>query len=116
MYFFMFELLIYPGMTIQEQIKELEIQLTATTDLKERAEIILKIIRRYSTSNIKDARNYIEELRQLAIQLNSDEFRALTHCSMGSLIIAEADNAEAVKEFEEAIRLFGSLGHNEGLV
>ncbi len=102
-------------MTIQEERLLLETKLQSTTRPKEQAEVILEILKHYSSIYDGHEDFYVERLLKLSATLKKDVYKGWVHFYKAHILWASGNYPAADEENKKAKALFVALKHQKGL-
>jgi len=102
-------------MTIQEERLLLETKLQSTPGLKEQAEVILEILKHYSSIYDGHEDVYVERLLQLSATLKQRVYEGWVHFYRAHISWASGNYQKAIQENQKATTLFLKLKHQKGL-
>lgn len=101
-------------MTIQEERSLLEAKLEVTSAPKEQAEVILEILRQYSSIYNGNEDVYVKRLLKLSVLLKDRVYKAWLHYYKANILWASGSYDAAFKENKKALALFTALNNTRG--
>jgi len=102
-------------MTIPEEIEELKIKLEQTADEKEQVEVLMAILKKYSSINSTDSQPYIDRLLHLAGKQNLPLFKAWGLFFLAFLRYCKGENRVSLNLSQEAIAIFEQINEIKGI-
>jgi adenylate cyclase len=101
-------------MAVAETIAELEIKLPQISDLKERAEMLFKLLKAYNMLSDPEGGKYVDELTQLSKQLHEPVYEgwAVTFSARFASFKGEYENS--IRSALKAIPIFEAVGLSVG--
>jgi len=103
-------------MTIQEETEQLKVRLARATDEKARAEVLLELLKSYSSINSTDTQPYIDQLLQLAEKLNEIGYKAWGIYYLAFRKFRRGDYDASMDLTRQCLQGFEQLKETEGLI
>ncbi|MFN8286874.1 MAG: adenylate/guanylate cyclase domain-containing protein [Chitinophagales bacterium] len=96
-------------MNVFAEIDTLKAELVETADGQTKAELLVRILKKYDLVNSTEGEPFTEELLALALSINNKAMEGYVHFFKGGIRASRQQYLEAIEEFDKAVYIFETI-------